>query len=34
MRCFFKRNQGKIMDSPDVIDQWSLSVEGLVEKPL
>ena len=33
-QVFFKRNQGKIMESPVDIDTWSLSVEGLVEKPL
>ena len=31
---FFKRNQGKIMESPIDIDTWVLSIEGLVEKPL
>jgi DMSO/TMAO reductase YedYZ molybdopterin-dependent catalytic subunit len=33
-RHFFKRNQGKIMDSPVDIHSWTLAVEGLVEKPL
>ena len=33
-RVFFKRNQGKIMDSPVDIEAWTLSVEGLVDNPL
>ena len=33
-RVFFKRNQGKIMDSPVDLEAWTLTVEGLVDKPL
>ena len=31
---FFKRNQGKIPEGPVDIHTWSLSIEGLVDKPL
>lgn len=33
-RMFFKRNQGKIMDVPVDIGSWTLSVQGLVERPM